>query len=126
MISIDYQSKIPFYEQIAERLKTLILKGVLKPHTQLPSVRSLAVNLSINPNTIQKAYTMLEQQGYIYSAQGRGNFVAESTELIDEQKNSVLEQIERLFKYGKELGIEREAYTGMLEKIYRGIAYDRD
>jgi len=126
LISIDYQSKIPFYEQIAERLKTLILKGVLKPHTQLPSVRSLAVNLSINPNTIQKAYTMLEQQGYIYSAQGRGNFVAESTELIDEQKNSVLEQIERLFKYGKELGIEREAYTGMLEKIYRGIAYDRD
>lgn len=126
MISIDYQSKIPFYEQIAERLKTLILKGVLKPHTQLPSVRSLAVNLSINPNTIQKAYTMLEQQGYIYSAQGRGNFVAESTELMDEQKNSVLEQIERLFKYGKELGIEREAYTGMLEKIYRGIAYDRD
>lgn len=126
MISIDYQSKIPFYEQIAERLKTLILKGVLKPHTQLPSVRSLAVNLSINPNTIQKAYTMLEQQGYIYSAQGRWNFVAESTELIDEQKNSVLEQIERLFKYGKELGIEREAYTGMLEKIYRGIAYDRD
>lgn len=126
MISIDYQSKIPFYEQIAERFKTLILKGVLKPHTQLPSVRSLAVNLSINPNTIQKAYTMLEQQGYIYSAQGRGNFVAESTELIDEQKNSVLEQIEQLFKYGKELGIEREAYTGMLEKIYRGIAYDRN
>ena len=126
MISIDYQSKIPFYEQIAERLKTLILKGVLKPHTQLPSVRSLAVNLSINPNTIQKAYTMLEQQGYIYSAKGRGNFVAESNELIDEQKNSVLEQIERLLKYGKELGIEREAYIGILEEIYRGDAYDRD
>ena len=126
MISIDYQSNIPFYEQIAERFKTLILKGVLKPHTQLPSVRSLAVNLSINPNTIQKAYTMLEQQGYIYSAKGRGNFVAESNELIDEQKNSVLEQIERLLKYGKELGIEREAYIGILEEIYRGDAYDRD
>ena len=126
MISIDYQSKIPFYEQIAERLKTLILKGVLKPHTQLPSVRSLAVNLSINPNTIQKAYTMLEQQGYIYSAKGRGNFVAESNELIDEQKNAVLEQIELLLKYGKELGIEGGAYIRILEEIYRGDAYDRD
>lgn len=126
MISIDYQSKIPFYEQIAERLKTLILKGVLKPHTQLPSVRSLAVNLSINPNTIQKAYTMLEQQGYIYSAKGRGNFVAESNELIDEQKNAVLEQIELLLKYGKELGIEGGAYIRILEEIYRGDEYDRD
>ena len=126
MISIDYQSKIPFYEQIAERLKTLILKGVLKPHTQLPSVRSLAVNLSINPNTIQKAYTMLEQQGYIYSAKGRGNFVAESSELIDEQKNAVLEQIELLLKYGKELGIEGGAYIRILEEIYRGDEYDRD
>lgn len=126
MISIDYQSKIPFYEQIAERLKTLILKGVLKPHTQLPSVRSLAVNLSINPNTIQKAYTMLEQQGYIYSAKGRGNFVAESNELIDEQKNAVLEQIELLLKHGKELGIEGGAYIRILEEIYRGDEYDRD
>lgn len=126
MISIDYQSKIPFYEQIAERFKTLILKGALKPHAQLPSVRSLAVNLSINPNTIQKAYTLLEQQGYIYSAQGRGNFVAESNVLIDEQKDSVLEQAEQLLKYGKELGIEREAYIEMIEKIYRGNAYDRD
>ena len=79
MISIDYQSKLPLYEQVARRFQTLILKGVLEPDAQMPSVRALAVELSINPNTIQKAYAMLEQQGYIYPVKGRGNFVADST-----------------------------------------------
>ena len=126
MFTIDVMSRVPVYEQLIKQVEDQVLKGIMKEGDKMPSVRSLSMELSTNPNTIQKAYTMLEQQGYIYSAQGRGNFVAESTELIDEQKNSVLEQIEQLFKYGKELGIEREAYTGMLEKIYRGIAYDRN
>lgn len=56
MITIDYQSKLPLYEQIAKRFQTLILKGALPPDSQMPSVRSLAMDLSINPNTIQKAY----------------------------------------------------------------------
>ena len=76
MISIDYQSKLPLYEQIAGRFRTLILRGVLPPDSQMPSVRSLAVELSINPNTIQKAFSLLEQEGYIYPVKGRGNFVA--------------------------------------------------
>ena len=61
MITIDYQSKLPLYEQIAGRFQALILRGVLPPDRQMPSVRSLAVELSINPNTIQKAYSLLEQ-----------------------------------------------------------------
>ena len=65
MISIDYQSKLPFYEQIAQHFQTLILRGALPPGSQMPSVRSLAVDLSINPNTIQKAYSLLEQEGYL-------------------------------------------------------------
>ena len=66
MITIDYQSKLPLYEQIAKRFQTLILKGALPPDSQMPSVRSLAMDLSINPNTIQKAYSLLEQERYIY------------------------------------------------------------
>lgn len=62
MITIDYQSKLPLYEQIAKRFQTLILKGALPPDSQMPSVRSLAMDLSINPNTIQKAYSLLEQR----------------------------------------------------------------
>ena len=76
MIAIDVQSRKPIYEQIVERFETLIVSGVLAPDSQLPSVRALAMELSINPNTIQKAYAMLEQEGFIYPVRGRGNFVS--------------------------------------------------
>ena len=64
MIVIDYQNRKPIYEQIVERFQTLIITGAIEPDSQMPSVRSLAVDLSINPNTIQKAYSVLEQEGY--------------------------------------------------------------
>lgn len=67
MITIDFQNRKPIYEQIIDRFQVLIMKGILAPDSQMPSVRSLAVELSINPNTIQKAYAALEQQGFIYS-----------------------------------------------------------
>ena len=90
MISIDYQSKLPLYEQIAQKFQTLILKGALPPDAQMPSVRTLAVELSINPNTIQKAYSLLEQQGYIYPVKGRGNFVSDSSSLVQQEKEDAL------------------------------------
>ena len=71
MMLVDYNDKRPIYEQIVERLTGLILKGVYKADEKLPSVRSLAIDLSINPNTIQRAYGELERQGYIYSVKGR-------------------------------------------------------
>lgn len=119
MISIDYQSKLPLYEQIAQRFQTLILKGVLPPDTQMPSVRSLAVELSINPNTIQKAYAFLEQQGYIYPVRGRGNFVSDNSALIQKKKDSLLEEIRRLITSGKELGVQREEYIQVIDQVYR-------
>lgn len=119
MISIDYQSKLPLYEQIAQRFQTLILKGVLPPDTQMPSVRSLAVELSINPNTIQKAYAFLEQQGYIYPVRGRGNFVSDNSALIQKKKDSLLEEIRRLITSGKELGVQREEYVQVIDQVYR-------
>ena len=66
MIFIDYQDSRPIYEQIVERFEKLILTGAVMPDSRLPSVRQLASDLSINPNTIQKAYTILEKEGYIY------------------------------------------------------------
>ena len=77
MILIDYKDRRPLYEQIVEKLSDLMVRGVLAQDSQLPSVRSLATELSINPNTIQRAYAELERQGYIYSVKGRGSFVAE-------------------------------------------------
>lgn len=125
MISIDYQSKLPLYEQIAQRFQTLILKGVLAPGGQMPSVRTLAVELSINPNTIQKAYSLLEQQGYIYPVKGRGNFVSESSALVQQEKESLLEDVRRLAEEGKELGIQRTELIQVIDRIYRkGDSHD--
>ena len=102
MITIDYQSKLPLYEQIAKRFQTLILKGALPPDSQMPSVRSLAMDLSINPNTIQKAYSLLEQERYIYPVKGRGNFVSDTTLLVEQTKKTLLENVSRLIANGSQ------------------------
>ena len=89
MIVIDSRDKRAIYEQVVDRLSDLMLVGVLEPGDKLPSVRSLAVDLSINPNTIQKAYIELERQGYVYSVKGVGSFVADM-DIIKENKKSIL------------------------------------
>ena len=75
MIQLNYRDAKPIYEQIQEGFRKMILTGTLKPDEKLPSVRSLASELAINPNTIQRAYNQLESQGYIYSVSGKGSFV---------------------------------------------------
>ena len=125
MISIDYQSKLPLYEQIVQRFQTLILSGALPPGSQMPSVRSLAMELSINPNTIQKAFSTLEQEGYIYSVKGKGNFVAESTGLAEQKNRTLMEQFRRLVSYGRELGIIEQEYEEVIRCIYeKGDSHD--
>ena len=119
MIAIDYKNRKPIYEQIVEKFQMLILKEILPSGSQMPSVRSLAVELSINPNTIQKAYTTLEQQGYIYSIKGRGNFVAESTELKEQKKKSFSEKIRQLVMEGIELGISQKECAYMFENCWK-------
>lgn len=119
MITIDYQSKLPLYEQIAGRFQSLILKGALPPGSRMPSVRSLAMELSINPNTIQKAFSLLETQGYIYPVKGRGNFVADTASLAAKEKQHLLREAEKLIRKGKELDITRSEYDAVLDHLYR-------
>jgi GntR family transcriptional regulator len=76
MIQLDFKDSNPLYEQIREKIKGLIISGVIKPNEKIPSVRELAQMLTINPNTIQKAYKELEAEGCIYSVKGKGNFIA--------------------------------------------------
>lgn len=118
MIVIDYQDRRPIYEQIVERFQLLILKGVLEQDEQMPSVRKLAVELSINPNTIQKAYSILEQQGYIYPVKGRGNFVSGKGSLIQEKKNHFWQEYREIVKKGKELGIAREEFDVKIKEFW--------
>ncbi|UII57746.1 GntR family transcriptional regulator [Cytobacillus spongiae] len=95
MFELDVRSRKPIYEQLVDKLKELIISEVLKQDEQLPSVRSLAQQITVNPNTIQKAYRELENQGYIYSVKGRGSFVSptspkQNTEKIMKMKNELL------------------------------------
>lgn len=106
MIVIDYHDKRPIYEQIIDRFQMLILNGALEPDSQLPSVRSLAVELSINANTIQRAYSELERRGLIYSVKGRGNFVSAQQEVLKEQQEQILEELRNQLSICKEAGIE--------------------
>ncbi|PLR80788.1 GntR family transcriptional regulator [Bacillus canaveralius] len=86
MFELDLRSRQPIYEQLVDKLKELIINEVLGADEQLPSVRTLAQQLTINPNTIQKAYRELELQGYIYSVKGKGSFVNPSNETINTEK----------------------------------------
>ena len=105
---IDYRDSRPIYEQISERYKTLILKGVLEAGEQMPSVRSLAMELSTNPNTVQKAYAELERQGFLYTVKGKGNYVSGGKELMENKKTELVQQLAELLKEADELGMDRD------------------
>ncbi|MBD5450488.1 MAG: GntR family transcriptional regulator [Lachnospiraceae bacterium] len=117
MIFIDYKDTRPIYEQIVERYKTLILKGAIQPDEQLPSVRNLAMELSINPNTIQKAYAELERQGFIYVVKGRGNFVSGDSGLVEKRKNECMEQILALVREVLDIGMSKAELIRRIETL---------
>lgn len=102
---IDYQDSRPIYEQIVENFKLQMYKGILQADEQMPSVRSLAMELSTNPNTVQKAYAELERQGFIYTVKGRGNFVKGNASLMDNKRSELIDAIVKLFKEAEEIGI---------------------
>lgn len=118
LIVIDYQNRKPIYEQVVERFQKLIVTGALEPDTQMPSVRALATELAINPNTIQKAYTILEQRGFIYPVKGRGNFVSGNQELKEQQKVVFFQKLGSLIKEGKEIGVSKELCIQKTAEFY--------
>lgn len=126
MIGIDYQSRKPIYEQIVERVENLIAAGVLEAGSQMPSVRSLAVELSINPNTIQKAYGILEQRGAIYPVKGKGNFVAEQDEIRHRLQENCFEKLRGTVQTGKALGIGMKEFTEKVKEYYEEGQHDRN
>lgn len=119
MISIDLQNRKPIYEQIAERFQMMIVNGILEPGSQMPSVRSLATELSINPNTIQKAYSALEQEGYIYPVKGRGSFVSGDLGLKERKQEGVYRSLGELVRKGKELDISCESFVERARRYYQ-------
>ena len=118
MITIDYKDRRHIYEQIVSSIEDLAVRGVLEPDSQLPSVRQLAVELSINPNTIQRAYSQLEKTGVIYSVKGKGNFVAADPKRLREEKmEQILQEMEKLLRQALALGVGGERMENWLHSL---------
>lgn len=119
MIQIDYQDKRPLYEQVIEKLQSLIVLDILTSDTKLPSVRNLAIDLSINPNTIQRAYQELERMGFIYTVKGRGNFVASDNLWRNTEKDNKIKDFKEIIYQLNRLGIPKEELSDIIEEIYK-------
>ena len=118
MIILDYKDRRPIYEQVIEKMEELMMLGALKENEPLPSVRSLALVLSINPNTIQRAYAELERRGYIYVVKGKGSFVADNSKMRENKKNEILTQFSELIDKAIRLGISGQEMKRMVEIQY--------
>ena len=127
-INIDPSSGLPIYLQIAQQIKTAVAMGRLLPEEPLPSVRQLAVELAVNPNTVARAYLDLEIEGVIYKRQGAGTFVSgQGVEMSKAERRRVLNDLlEKALVEGVNLGLSerelRDAFERMLEKMMQARA----
>lgn len=119
MFQIDIFSRIPVYEQIVNQLERLILGGVLPPGSQLPSVRSLSLELSINPNTIQKAYAELDRRGFTVSVPGKGSFVRDDLSLVRKSyQEDQKDRLQTLLKEMKQYAFSREMILECVDTVF--------
>ena len=116
MIQINYHDSRPIYEKVKDSLRQLILSGALPEGDRLPSVRELAVSLTINPNTIQRAYRELEQEGYIVSVPGKGSFVAHGNGARAARMAELREKLSALAAEFEAVGVSRAEMADMLKE----------
>jgi GntR family transcriptional regulator len=125
LLLIDKQSNIPLYEQIIKQYKMLIVQNVLKQHDRLPSVRKLSVELSINPNTLQKAYSELEANGICYSVAGRGRFVAKNArDIIKKDKDKCVLKLEESVFNLATFDVSYDEIIDIVDKTFKGAKAD--
>ncbi|MBC2580733.1 GntR family transcriptional regulator [Clostridium sp. DJ247] len=118
MFELDLRSRLPIYEQLVEKFKELIITEILKKDEKLPSVRTLANELTINPNTIQKAYRELETQGYIYSIPGKGSFVASIIQNENNKKISKLkDELIKILSEAMYLGMKKDEIIKIVSEV---------
>lgn len=109
MIVLDYKSRTPIYEQIIKEVERYVALGVLKPGEQISSIRELALNLGINPNTVKKAYSELEKKNVISTISTKGTFISDNVSKVTEQKvEDLIEEIKVIIKELNKLGLSKE------------------
>lgn len=121
MIALDPASKKPIYAQIVQGLKSLVMTGKLRPHEQIQSVRRTAKELGINPNTVQKAYALLEKEGILYSVAGKGDFVADNAARIKEmRKQEIHDLFVRATREARDSGLWIDEIFAIVDEAYSG------
>ena len=118
MFSINSRSSLPIFEQIVQQVAKYIAIGILKPHDQLPTVRILAKELGINPNTVSKAYHECEMAGLIYSVAGKGSFVSDTTEGLDSVLEDAYSLLASAYQQLIELGEDPETVQNFLKRAH--------
>lgn len=98
MIQLNFRDSKPIYEQVEDGIRKLVVNNLIAADEKLPSVRELASKYALNPNTISRAYRELEEQGYIYTLNGKGTFVAANEKVNDMRKEELLQQFDELVK----------------------------
>ena len=122
MINLDYQSRTPIYEQIVKEIERYIVLGILKPNEQISSIRELATNLGINPNTVKKAYEELEKRGTIITISTKGTFVAAKTEAVFKRKiTEKIELIKQEINELEKMGVTKEEILKNISKMKLSI-----
>ena len=120
MVQLNYRDAKPIYEQIKDGLRKLVVANALSAGEKLPSVRELASQLAINPNTIQRAYRELESEGYIYTLTGKGTFVAEHKNACDIREKELMEEFDELVTELLYLEVPKEDLKCRIDRVAEG------
>lgn len=119
MFQIDNQSRFPVYEQIVQQIEKYILTGLLSPGEKMPSVRSLSLQMNLNPNTVQRSYAELDRKGVIYSSAGVGTFIADSaTDILKQERRKNMTVLKPFIHDLILSGIQKQEIFEMIEQTY--------
>ena len=122
MFTIDVMSRMPVYEQLIKQVEDQVLKGIMKEGDKMPSLRSLSMELSTNPNTIQKAYMELDRRGILVSVPGKGSFIsAEALKIVGNQSKEKLSELKEIVRKLAYAGVSKSEITDMIEEVYKKI-----
>lgn len=124
LIWIDFTNREPIYEQLQKKITQMALSGSLEAHEQLPSVRSLAKELKVNPNTIQKAYQFLEQDGVIYSIPGKGSFISPALYTSPRYKEEAKDHLQKAVIEAKSYGVSITEAKVIVDSVYKEDIHD--
>ena len=120
MLSLDYRDARPIYEQVKDGLRRLMVTGVIQEGEKLPSVRTMAGALAINPNTIQRAYEALEAEGYVYSVPGKGSFAAPNTGVDEGRRDALLNTFDQTAAELLFLGVSGQELWARIQALEGG------